>query len=223
MSPTTGLDPGGRRTAWELVRSSRLGGHHGGAHDPLHGRGRGLGRPGRRSRPRPHRRLWSATSLGGRDVRGARSASGCRRACSRGDLPVAPVGVDGVVEVRTDEEVAVLARLTDWALGRGVDAPGLTVSRTTLEDVYLRPDPRRAARPGRTGGPHERARHRVRRRLRRLGRPTPRRPPGPLRATVVLGATGSAPSSPSSSRSSFSSCSGPARATRGSTSSATSS
>jgi hypothetical protein len=54
-------------------------------------------------------------------------------------LPVtAAVGDDGLVEVHTDEAVVVLHALTDWALQAKVDLVGLTVSRTTLEDVYLR-------------------------------------------------------------------------------------
>ncbi len=41
------------------------------------------------------------------------------------------------VEIRTGEEVRVLAEVTNWALERNVDLFGLTVERMTLEDVYL--------------------------------------------------------------------------------------
>ena len=43
----------------------------------------------------------------------------------------------GTVELRTERVVEDLAILTAWARERGVDLPGLTVSRPTLEDVYL--------------------------------------------------------------------------------------
>ena len=42
------------------------------------------------------------------------------------------------MEIRTDKEIEVLARLTTWALDGQVNLIGLTVERLTLEDVYLR-------------------------------------------------------------------------------------
>jgi len=42
------------------------------------------------------------------------------------------------VELRTTEEVELLHQLTGWALARGVPLPGLSVERSTLEDVYIR-------------------------------------------------------------------------------------
>jgi ABC-2 type transport system ATP-binding protein len=57
---------------------------------------------------------------------------------SAADLPVAgQPAQDGEIEIRTEDEVAVLHALTGWALGRRVGLPGLTVRRVTLEDVYL--------------------------------------------------------------------------------------
>jgi ABC-2 type transport system ATP-binding protein len=54
------------------------------------------------------------------------------------DLPVGvQPGVGGEVEIRTEDELPVLHALTGWALDRGVQLPGLTVRRVTLEDVYL--------------------------------------------------------------------------------------
>ncbi len=53
-------------------------------------------------------------------------------------LSVAPrPGARGVVEVHTERVVEDLAILTGWARERGIDLPGLTVTRPTLEDVYL--------------------------------------------------------------------------------------
>ena len=39
--------------------------------------------------------------------------------------------------IETDEPTPVLHRLTGWALDRGIELAGLTVSRPSLEDVYL--------------------------------------------------------------------------------------
>jgi ABC-2 type transport system ATP-binding protein len=45
---------------------------------------------------------------------------------------------DGMVVLRTPEAARVLHDLTTWALARGEGLEGLTVSRESLEDVYLR-------------------------------------------------------------------------------------
>ena len=42
------------------------------------------------------------------------------------------------VEIRTDQELEVLHRLTGWAIEQGVPLVGLSVERLTLEDIYLR-------------------------------------------------------------------------------------
>jgi ABC-2 type transport system ATP-binding protein len=53
-------------------------------------------------------------------------------------LSVAPRrGARGTVELETERVVEDLAVLTGWARERGIDLPGLTVTRPTLEDVYL--------------------------------------------------------------------------------------
>jgi len=46
-------------------------------------------------------------------------------------------GARGTVELRTERVVEDLAILTGWAREHGHDLPGLTVTRPTLEDVYL--------------------------------------------------------------------------------------
>jgi ABC-2 type transport system ATP-binding protein len=43
----------------------------------------------------------------------------------------------GMVALRTERVVEDLAILTGWARERGIDLPGLVVTRPTLEDVYL--------------------------------------------------------------------------------------
>ena len=44
---------------------------------------------------------------------------------------------DGLVEIRTEDELRVLHELTGWALEGGHAAAGLSVLRVSLEDVYL--------------------------------------------------------------------------------------
>ena len=45
--------------------------------------------------------------------------------------------VDGVVELRTTRSVEDLNRLTTWALARGVDLRGLSLTQRALEEAYL--------------------------------------------------------------------------------------
>lgn len=53
-------------------------------------------------------------------------------------LPVTPDRVSGkVVEVSTDQPTQTLHRLTTWAIESGLELPDLTVTRASLEDVYL--------------------------------------------------------------------------------------
>jgi ABC-2 type transport system ATP-binding protein len=53
-------------------------------------------------------------------------------------LPVAAFAErERLVTVETDAPTRDTARLTAWASGRGVELPGLTVTRRSLEDVYL--------------------------------------------------------------------------------------
>jgi ABC-2 type transport system ATP-binding protein len=41
------------------------------------------------------------------------------------------------VQLRTDDPIAILNALTNWALARNLDLAGLEVRRPSLEDVYL--------------------------------------------------------------------------------------
>ena len=45
---------------------------------------------------------------------------------------------EGIVTVSTATPTSDLQLLTTWATGRGVDLVDLSLSRATLEDVYLR-------------------------------------------------------------------------------------
>ena len=44
---------------------------------------------------------------------------------------------DGLVELATATPTATLHALTGWATARGVELPGLTVTRPSLEDMFL--------------------------------------------------------------------------------------
>jgi ABC-2 type transport system ATP-binding protein len=133
--PTTGFDPAARRGAWSLIRALRGEGstvvlttHYMDEAEELADR--------------------VAVIAGGRIVAlgdpaslGSRQAVHIRFKLPDGltpdRLPV-PATVEGErVSIETTEEVAVLHRLTGWALERGVALAGLTVERTSLEDVYL--------------------------------------------------------------------------------------
>ncbi len=53
-------------------------------------------------------------------------------------LPVEPATIDGVtVKYHTSEPTVLLHALTGWAVERGTVLQGLTVTRPTLEDIYL--------------------------------------------------------------------------------------
>ena len=137
--PTTGFDPSARREAWEVIRNLRSLGktiflttHYMDEAQALadrvaviaSGRIVAEGPPGR---------------LRGRD--GATEIRLLLRADAAGALPdLGPARIvtdERGVTVRTDDPTHVLHVLTGWALEQGVVLDGLTVSRPTLEDVYL--------------------------------------------------------------------------------------
>ncbi|MDP8969888.1 MAG: ABC transporter ATP-binding protein [Actinomycetota bacterium] len=139
--PTTGFDPSARRRAWDLVAALRSLGHTilltthymdeaqaladrvaviaagrivaQGAPDALTG--------GHQTRTTI--RFRASGDLGLDDLP-QRSRAGAAI-------------VDGAVEVSTTEPTAVLHALTSWALQRGSELEGLTVTRPNLEEVYL--------------------------------------------------------------------------------------
>jgi ABC-2 type transport system ATP-binding protein len=146
--PTTGFDPTARRRAWELVADLRelgktifLTTHYMEEAQVLADR--------------------VAIIVGGRIViEGTPDRLGERAATveirfrlpegvSASELPM-PVDGDGrFVVASTGEPVRVLNELTGWAIGRGLDLPGLQVASPSLEDVYLEvtADPERAEEP----------------------------------------------------------------------------
>ncbi len=135
--PTTGLDPAARRTTWDLIRTLStegttvlLSSHYMDEVEALAQNVAVLAR-GRIVATGP------PSTLGGRDHGRVTIRFGLADELVA-DLPVSPTALYGrTVEVVTDDEVAVLARILNWALDRNVELHGLSVTRTTLEDIYL--------------------------------------------------------------------------------------
>ena len=140
--PTTGFDPSARRRSWELIESLRdlgktilLTTHYMDEAQNLADRvaiitaGRivASGTPG---------------SLGGRDEGEAMVAFRLPPGAALADLPAGlpgrPSAADGRVLLATTEPTRALHVLTGWALERGEELDALTVTRPSLEDVYLR-------------------------------------------------------------------------------------
>src|SRR5665213_659157 len=136
--PTTGLDPGARRTTWELIRTLSgegttvlLSSHYMDEVEALAKRVAVI-RRGQVVATGP------PASLGGRDRGQVSIRFTLPAGVAASDLPVTPTRVDATaVEINTNDEVAVLNEITTWAVQRKVTLTGLDVTRKTLEDVYL--------------------------------------------------------------------------------------
>jgi ABC-2 type transport system ATP-binding protein len=140
--PTTGFDPSARRRSWELIESLRdlgktilLTTHYMDEAQNLADRVAILA---------AGRIVASGTpdTLGGRDEGEAvitfRLPAGTTLADLPGDLSARSLPEGDRVELATTEPTRVLNQLTGWALARGEELDGLTVTRPSLEDVYLR-------------------------------------------------------------------------------------
>jgi ABC-2 type transport system ATP-binding protein len=139
--PTTGFDPSARRHSWELVDNLRSLGksillttHYMDEAQNLADRvvvlaGGAIVAEG------------SPESLGGRDLAEAaisfRLPPGGSLEDLPGGLPSQPRLQDNHVLLRTSTPTVALNLLTGWAVGRGEELEALTVSRPSLEDVYL--------------------------------------------------------------------------------------
>ncbi|HEY2443120.1 MAG TPA: ABC transporter ATP-binding protein [Streptosporangiaceae bacterium] len=136
--PTTGLDPSGRRATWDLIKQLEsegttiiLSSHYMDEVEALASRVAVLARGEIVAAGTPD-------AIGGRDSGMVTIRFRLPDGVSAADLPVPGLpGTGGEIEIRTEDEVSVLHRLTGWALDRQVGLPGLNVQRVTLEDVYL--------------------------------------------------------------------------------------
>lgn len=136
--PTTGLDPGARRTTWELIRTLSgegttvlLSSHYMDEVEALARRVAVLRRGHVVATGPP-------ASLGGRDRGQVTIRFILPVGAVASDLPVTPTRLEGTsVEIDTNDEVVVLNNVTSWALEHKVTLTGLDVTRKTLEDVYL--------------------------------------------------------------------------------------
>ncbi|MGH2951888.1 MAG: ABC transporter ATP-binding protein [Solirubrobacterales bacterium] len=143
--PTTGFDPTARRQAWEVIASLRelgktifLTTHYMDEAQYLADRVAIIARGAIVAQGTPQ-------TLAGRDVAPTEISFRLPDGIGPGELPaelgavlvVRPAAPAGLVELRTEEPVAALNRLTGWALERGVELIALEVQRPSLEDVYL--------------------------------------------------------------------------------------
>jgi ABC-2 type transport system ATP-binding protein len=137
--PTTGFDPGARRNAWGVVKNlAELGKtvflttHYMDEAQYLADTVAIIARGEIVAEGPP-------SSLGGRDT--AATTIAFALPAGSGDLPPAlrtsATVADGRAVVRTDDPTRTLHELTGWALQRDVRLDDLSVSRPSLEDVYL--------------------------------------------------------------------------------------
>ncbi|HSS08933.1 MAG TPA: ABC transporter ATP-binding protein [Acidimicrobiales bacterium] len=135
--PTTGFDPSARRASWDIIsnlcslgKTVLLTTHYMDEAQHLANRVAVIA-GGRFVAEGP------PDSLGGRDTASVHIRFTLPEGVSAEDLPL-PVSLDGAgVLVETTEPTKALATLTTWAVDRSLELPGLTVTRPTLEDVYL--------------------------------------------------------------------------------------
>ena len=137
--PTTGFDAAARREAWQLVRDLRTAGttillttHDLDEAQTLADRLVLLSGGVVVAEGRP-------AELGGRDRSQARITFTLPDGYPVTALPLpATARPDGLAEVETGNPTAALYQLTGWAMDRGTLLDGLTVTRPSLEDTYLR-------------------------------------------------------------------------------------
>jgi ABC-2 type transport system ATP-binding protein len=136
--PTTGFDPSARRQAWALVRNLcdlgrtvLLTTHYMEEAQALADRVVVIA-GGRIVAEGP------PESIGGRASASVQIRFSLPEGVDPACLPVSGVTSAGSeVVVETSEPIRVLHELTGWALAQGRDLVGLTVSRPSLEDIYL--------------------------------------------------------------------------------------
>ena len=139
--PTTGFDPSARRRSWELIESLRELGKT--ILLTTHYMDEAQNLADRVAIINAGRIVAAGTpdSLGGRDegeaVIAFRLPAGTPLDGLPAGLPGRPVQHEDRVELRTSEPTRALHALTGWALDREETLDALTVTRPSLEDVYL--------------------------------------------------------------------------------------
>lgn len=136
--PTTGFDPSARRNAWQMVKNLKALGktvflttHYMDEAQFLADRVTIItrGRIIAQGSPNELTRLGTRTTIRFRMPEGAGPLP-------KG-IPAVPVSEDGTATVNTESPTRVLYELTLWAQGQGIELGNLTVSRPSLEDIYL--------------------------------------------------------------------------------------
>ena len=135
--PTTGFDPGARRQAWEIVRNLRSLGktvllttHYMDEAQNLADRVIVIARGKIVAEGPPE-------TIGGR-ANAATVIEFAVPAHVSPTMPLTPIRRDGATFiVESTDTTRDLHRLTTWALDEGIALEGLTVSKPSLEDVYL--------------------------------------------------------------------------------------
>jgi ABC-2 type transport system ATP-binding protein len=138
--PTTGFDPAARRRSWDLVDALCSDGttvllttHYLDEAEHLADRVGVLVKGDLVAEGRPADLVARAA-----DARVEFDLPDGVSAADLGDaLPGGASVIAGHVEITTPNPTAVLHRLTGWAVARGIELPGVTVRRASLEDVYL--------------------------------------------------------------------------------------
>ena len=135
--PTTGFDPGARRGAWSIVSGLRdlgktvlLTTHY--MDEAQHLADRVVIMAGGRVVAE-----GAPDELTGRDSARSTVRFVLPPGTTLEDLPVAATPDGDAVVVETGQVTRDIAALATWALDRGTELVGLTVSRPSLEDVYL--------------------------------------------------------------------------------------
>ncbi len=138
--PTTGFDPAARRNSWDLIRSLCDGGttvvltshyldevEHLADRVGMIVRGRLVaeGTPG------------TLTAMSGVTTIRFELPDGMAVDDAVGTASGTVTVVAGTVELTTESPTAALLAVTSWAVDRGVELAGLTVSRPSLEDMFL--------------------------------------------------------------------------------------
>ena len=136
--PTTGFDPAARREAWEIIASlSALGKTVFLTTHYMEEAQRLADRVAIVNEGRIVAEGAPETLVGGRAAQATIAFSPPAAELPAGLSATARPASRGTVELRTERVVEDLAILTGWAREAGHDLPGLTVTRPSLEDVYL--------------------------------------------------------------------------------------